>query len=718
MIFLTTAEIVDLLQVTRQFVNKQQKTFNWQPTGERVQGGGNKYNIDTIRFYKSDEKDAAARENIKYKIISQNAEASARAALEEFNRLHPLPEPGKKKKTPPALTYAETVASVEERRKNRAARDPEAVAAETSIYSEEFYQSAQTVAASKPQKKRDKSAVKVAAVNKYLDLIHGKKMPIQAAAKIVAAEINVHFNCIRNWHDEVKDHPHSHWLALLTDKHSTKGRPLADCPIKYKILYQEDWLTRAKPSSSACYDRLQRIAKAEGVTLPTKKTFENWMKAEVTEDEIIMAREGEDAFKRTFAPQERDPSVFYALQAVNSDAYEFWPHVDFGDGVIGKAWGHVIQDVMSAKLLACRIGTSESTELIQLSHMEGISKWGLWKKEWFDNTRAAANKTMTGGVPNRFRFKVKEDDVKGILPRLGIEVHFTKPAWGQSKPIERAFGVGGLSEYIDKHPKWRGRGTKEKPIPLDEFKAVVMDEIAAHNERRGRRSAVCNGKSFNDIFNESYAKNAHNIIKPTKEQLRLLMLSCDAVTVNRYDGSITLNLFNGPNGQNRYSNDILKRYAGKKVAVRFDPADLYKSVVCETLDGRFLCEAECLVKAGFNDATAAKEHNRLRAKGRKRTKEELADRKRMNLLVSTKLPPTAETLPEPTNVTAALFGRTPATDAAPDKKVPAAVMPIKTGLELYLQGKTAVTPKVLTQEEADAAFMRGVENLTGFKKAI
>jgi len=30
-----------------------------------------------------------------------------------------------------------------------------------------------------------------------------------------------------------------------------------------------------------------------------------------------------------------------------------------------------------------------------------------------DNTRGAANKWLTGGAPNRYRFKVKEDDPKG-----------------------------------------------------------------------------------------------------------------------------------------------------------------------------------------------------------------------------------------------------------------------------------------------------------------
>ena len=40
---------------------------------------------------------------------------------------------------------------------------------------------------------------------------------------------------------------------------------------------------------------------------------------------------------------------------------------------------------------------------------------------WIDNTRAAANKDVTGGVKNRYRFKVSEDEPLGLIPQLGAE---------------------------------------------------------------------------------------------------------------------------------------------------------------------------------------------------------------------------------------------------------------------------------------------------------
>src|SRR3712207_8642839 len=45
-------------------------------------------------------------------------------------------------------------------------------------------------------------------------------------------------------------------------------------------------------------------------------------------------------------------------------------------------------------------------------------------------------------------------DPKGIMPILGIDVHFTSILYGeghgQAKPIERAFGKGGIGEKVDR----------------------------------------------------------------------------------------------------------------------------------------------------------------------------------------------------------------------------------------------------------------------------
>ena len=58
---------------------------------------------------------------------------------------------------------------------------------------------------------------------------------------------------------------------------------------------------------------------------------------------------------------------------------------------------------------------------------------------------------------------------------------------------------------------------------------------------------------------------------------------------------------------NRYWSEELTRHKGKKLVARFDPANLHAGVILYTLDGRRICDAECVLPAGFNDRDAARE---------------------------------------------------------------------------------------------------------------
>lgn len=89
--FLAVAEIADMLGLSQQFIDKQLKKFNWQSTGERVQGGGYKYGINSIRLYKSDERDKEARGKLRtqcyYNWQESFEEACRQKAQEEYVRI-------------------------------------------------------------------------------------------------------------------------------------------------------------------------------------------------------------------------------------------------------------------------------------------------------------------------------------------------------------------------------------------------------------------------------------------------------------------------------------------------------------------------------------------------------------------------------------------------------------------------------------------------------
>ncbi|MEJ2756640.1 MAG: transposase, partial [Gammaproteobacteria bacterium] len=304
----------------------------------------------------------------------------------------------------------------------------------------------------------------------------------------------------------------------------------------------------------------------------------------------------------------------------------------------------------------------EHSDQIRLSFSDLMAQYGIPEHATIDNTRAAANKWMTGRVPNRYRFKIKDDDPLGLLPSMGIDVHWTSvhngKGHGQAKPIERAFGVGGLGEYVDKHPRFAGAYTGHNPtakpenygsnaIPLDVFLSVLNQEIIAWNGKAGRRTEICAGiLSFDAAFNQSYA--VAPIRKATQEQQRLCLLSAEAITVKK-DGAFTLEAgaqIGG--GRNRYFAPELQALGEvkQKIIVRFDPDNLHERVYCYTLDNRFLCTADLLDSAGFGDTAAARLHCKTRRQWLKACKEAAQAEITMNTLeVAEKI--AAPLLPDP-----------------------------------------------------------------------
>jgi hypothetical protein len=355
--------------------------------------------------------------------------------------------------------------------------------------------------------------------------------------------------------------------------------------------------------------------------------------------------------------------------------------VDWPDGTQARPAMVGISDLYSGKMLAWRVGRSETSEAVRLTFGDAFRTYGLPTDIWLDNGRAYASKQVTGGQANRYRFKVLPEDSQGMLTALGIKVHWTKPYSGQSKPIERSWRD--FAGEIAKHPAFEGAytgpNTVDKPanygartVPLDAFLDVVAVEIAAWNARTGRRSDVCGGRlSFDQAFEASYKAMAEagGIRKATPEQLRLCMLSSQPVTCARDDGAVTIL-------GNRYQSEALLAYCGKKVFIRFDPQDLHGEVYAYDLSHRFIGAAPCILKAGFADMDAGRKQARALGDFKRATKE----------LAKAEVRHTAAQLAE---MHAAASRESP--DATPEE--PKIIRPVFGALALQARPLPAMTPE-------------------------
>jgi len=488
------------------------------------------------------------------------------------------------------------------------------------------------------------------------------------AWKAVAQEMNTDRATIYRWLAQIKTVDKADWLPALMPQRKGNTQS-AECTPEAWDFFKSDWLRNECPTVASCYSRLQRAATEHQWTIPSQRTITRWTTERIPATVRILKREGELALMKRYPAIQRSVRNMFALQWINGDGYQHNVFVRFPDGTIERPKTWFWQDIYSRKILSYRVDKTENTQTIRLSFGDLVEQFGIPEDVTIDNTRAAANKWMTGGTPNRYRFKVREDDPLGIFPMLGIKVHWTSvnkagtqaKGHGQAKPIERTFGVGGLGDYIDQHPDFAGAYTgpnvEAKPenygqtaIPLDKFLTTLNEEIIHWNAKANRRTEMAAGiHSFDQVFNQSYASAP--VRKATEAQRRLWLLAAEAITVAR-DGTFTLaagaQTGKGRDGRNRYYAPELQELgeAKQKIVVRFDPEQLHERVHAYTLDGRFIATVDCLEALGFGDTVAGSAWNRARRQFIKSTKEAARAEIRMDLAEISRSLPRPE-LPEP-----------------------------------------------------------------------
>lgn len=483
-------------------------------------------------------------------------------------------------------------------------------------------------AARQSQQHRDQGVERAALMQRVAGLRAGGT-PTHRALREVAKAAGVSWQTIRGWwygqngKPGAKDFHPSDWAAALIPATSVRRRAAEwseEAWEHFKGLY----LVRQAPALSTCYRRVARAAAKHGWHWPAENTVRRRLKREFSRQQLIYLRQGADALDATYPAQQRDRSIFHAMQAVNGDGIEYKPYCRWPDGTIARAKVWTWQDLLSGKILTWRADVSENKDMLRLAFGDLIDRYGIPTEVFIDNTTAAASKWLTGGTPTRYRWKIKDEDPLGIIPQVtGNPVRFVEPGHGQSKPIERAFKD--LRALVDRHPKWRGKGTKANPLDIESFLEVLSAEIAAHNAQEGRRGGVCAGRSFDQVFLESYARSP--VRKATPEQRRLWLLAAEKVFANRGTGAVVLG--RGPQGENRYWSEALASYAGQWVVVRFDPQNYQQPVHVYALDGRYIGEAECTWRAGFIDSATGRAYKRAKQAYKTATKQAAEAKRRM-----------------------------------------------------------------------------------------
>jgi hypothetical protein len=450
-----------------------------------------------------------------------------------------------------------------------------------------------------------------------------------AAVKAVAKEIGVSWQIVYIWDKLVRGWPRDAWHMVLSNKHLGKQKSVEISEDAWAYII-EDYLREEAPALKAVYFR----ASERYENLPSYNTVKRRI-TEISRPIRVLAREGTEALSQMYPYQERDRSCFGALEAVNADGHKFDVFVKMEDGEVIRPVIAAWQDIYSGKVLSYEIDRTENTDSIRNSFGLMVMEHGIPDHAYLDNGRSFASKWLTGGAPTRYRFKINDDDPLGILTLMGVQTHWCTPYHGQAKPIERAF-KDLCCEYIAKDPICAGAYTGSNPnakpenygskaVPIATFRTLVEKQVKLHNAKTGRRSKICAGRSFDDVFSESYAARLADIRRPTEATLVAMLMHADTALVYKNGSHI---YYKG----NRYFSEPLLNYGGQSVVIRFDPNNLYRGLVVYTKDNRFICIAPCIARTGHNSAEAGREFNRARNQLKSATKLQLKAMKKMNAL--------------------------------------------------------------------------------------
>ncbi len=496
------------------------------------------------------------------------------------------------------------------------------------------------------EKQPDKAKGKAATRLSVLDMVeamvrNGQKKEIAVA--LIAVNQGIAGSSIWGWYGRVQGQDRPHWLPFLADRYVGRTREAEISPDAWEA-FKGFYLRLEAPTLTRCYRDLEKLARENGWSVPSEKTLARKIEREIAAPVLVLTREGPDALKRMYPPMERDRSCFHALEAINGDGHKWDVFVLWPDGSVGRPMMVTFQDLYSNKILSWRVDKSENRESIRLALGDVVEQFGIPDHIWFDNTRAFANKALTGGASHRYRFKTRDEDPIGICEQMGINVHFTLPYSGQSKPVERAFRD--VAHDMAKAPDFAGAYTGHSPdnkpanygeraIPLDDFLKVAAREIAEWNARPGRRTKIAGGRSFDQVFEDSLTQAATLIRRATPEMARLWLLAAEGISAHSDDGSLRLL-------ENRFWGEWLQEHRGEKLIVRFDPQNVLDGLHVYDLAGKYLGHAPVLEASGFADVNAAREHARQRNAFLKATKAMVAAERSMSALELAALLPEAE----------------------------------------------------------------------------
>ncbi len=436
---------------------------------------------------------------------------------------------------------------------------------------------------------------------------------------------SISIGTLRRWYGIYKKDKQNP-LALASGHGTNKGirRVEAEVLETAKSLY----FSKNKPKMTVVW---QKLLELYGANVISYGTLRNYLNNDVNIIEKNKARMGAKEFKDAHSPHiVRDYRDIKAGDIWMSDGhdlemmcYQGKRKKANGERYFGSPKLIVWIDVKSRLITGWTLSWTETAEAIAIALKRGIERFGLPKGLYTDNGAAYKSKVLKGN-----------EELDGIYASLGLEVNHALPYNAQAKHIERWF-VDFKESFTKESLTYKGGNIVERPEPMKSFamtkllkgEILEQEELEQEIERwiekknhfyyalrraaglKAHRGRGMNGRTPLEVYNEECPEKSRVML--SDEKLRLLFLYEETRTIQQ-NGIEYLG--------NTYIHELLYFHQTEKVKIKYDPHNL-SSIYVYLSTGEFLCKADKLQTAGWNDVTAIKEHEKRVKKIAKLSKE-------------------------------------------------------------------------------------------------
>ena len=591
----TAAEIADALGISRQAVNKRAKKEAWPITRDKVRGGGNVYDLESLPLGNTD--------RIK---ISTALTKPAEVLMPEtiFKQEEPI------KQEPPPSTDA---------------------AKQRALFKADLLNLYNKALDAAPW------GEKVKARDEFI-AIYNSGIVWPNLLKEIG---QVSWKTLETWNQKMKKHHND--CFFLVDQRGSHARGKCGLTDEQTAIFLRCVLRPNKPRIAESYRIAKAIMKHKGIeNRHSEATYRRWALNWKSRnyDLWVWAREGAKAWNDKCAMYiERDMNLLQVGDVIVADGHNL--NFEIINPWTGKPTNHMtlilFYDMRSNMPLGWEIMPTENTAAISSALRRAVLRLGKYPRVvYLDNGKA---------FKSRF-FKGSEDfdtaGYGGLYKRMGCQTIYAWPYHGQSKTVERFFGTFGELERLS--PTYTGNSIANKPprmlrgekkhraiheqqfggrcLTLEEAHKVIaswFDEYAKRPQR-----GHLNGACPMDVFTEGKGPGID------RAELIWLMMQMEIKTIHR--NGITFQ------GQNYYHPALVNRR--HKVSIRYDLQDT-SSIWVMDAEGALICEATPVEKvhpAAAQLGTEADKEQLRRHIEQKRNQEKQAASSAVTLLRNEILP--------------------------------------------------------------------------------